>query len=101
MKKGHIISDADLDLGNSGTGMRLLAGLLAGQSFKSTLTGDSSLRSRPMERVAEPLRKMGAQVATANGQAPLVVGGGVLHPIEFKSPVASAQLKSAVLPASL
>lgn len=94
-------SDADLDMGNSGTGMRLMAGLLAGQAFKSTLTGDSSLQSRPMERVAEPLRRMGAQVETANGKAPLVVGGGALQPIEFTSPVASAQLKSAVLLAGL
>ena len=94
-------SDTELDLGNSGTGMRLMAGLLAGQSFKTTLTGDSSLRSRPMERIAEPLRQMGAAVETDGGKAPLIVGGGALRPIDFTSPVASAQIKSAVLLAGL
>lgn len=91
-----------LDLGNSGTGMRLLAGLLAGQSFASELTGDASLRSRPMERIAEPLRAMGADIATSSGTAPLVIRGGrALRGIDYASPVASAQVKSAILLAGL
>jgi 3-phosphoshikimate 1-carboxyvinyltransferase len=81
--------------------MRLLAGLLAGQAFTSTLTGDASLSSRPMERVAAPLRAMGAAVTTAGGRAPLTVSGGALRAIAFESPVASAQVKSAVLLAGL
>lgn len=90
-----------LDLGNSGTGLRLMAGLLAGQDFSSELTGDASLRSRPMERIAGPLRQMGAQVKTTDGRAPLTVGGGKLQPLEYHSPVASAQVKSAILLAGL
>lgn len=91
-----------LDMGNSGTGMRLLAGLLAGQRFDSELTGDASLRSRPMERIAAPLREMGAAVSTQQGRAPLQIRGGhELHAIEYRSPVASAQIKSAVLLAGL
>jgi 3-phosphoshikimate 1-carboxyvinyltransferase len=91
-----------LDMGNSGTGMRLLAGLLAGQDFNSELTGDASLRSRPMERVATPLRAMGAAVHTHEGRAPLQIRGGhALAGIEYRSPVASAQIKSAVLLAGL
>ncbi|NND53826.1 MAG: 3-phosphoshikimate 1-carboxyvinyltransferase [Gammaproteobacteria bacterium] len=91
-----------LDMGNSGTGLRLLAGLLAGQSFSSELTGDDSLRSRPMERIAGPLRDMGATVTTTDGRAPLTVGGSTpLKPIEYVSPVASAQVKSAILLAGL
>ena len=90
-----------LDMGNSGTGMRLLAGILAGQSFATELTGDASLRQRPMERVAKPLRQMGASVATMDGCPPLRINGGALHTIDFASPVASAQVKSAVLLAGL
>ncbi|MEE4184477.1 MAG: 3-phosphoshikimate 1-carboxyvinyltransferase [Gammaproteobacteria bacterium] len=91
-----------LDMGNSGTGMRLLAGLLAGQAFDSELTGDDSLRSRPMERIAAPLREMGAAVSTHEGRAPLTIRGGrTLTGIDYRSPVASAQIKSAVLLAGL
>ena len=93
--------DRDLDAGNSGTTMRLLAGVLAGHPFTSTMTGDASLSSRPMERVASPLRQMGASVATTNGRAPMTITGGSLHAIAYESPVASAQIKSAVLLAGL
>lgn len=91
-----------LDCGNSGTTMRVLAGALAGHPFLSVLTGDASLRSRPMERVATPLRSMGATVLTREGGlAPLVILGGALRPIAYRLPVASAQVKSAVLLAGL
>ena len=91
-----------LDLGNSGTGLRLLMGLLAGQSFDSVLTGDASLRRRPMERVAAPLRAMGARIATEQGGAPVRISGGArLHGIDYRLPVASAQIKSALLLAAL
>lgn len=92
-----------LDLGNSGTGIRLLMGLLAGQRFDSELTGDASLQKRPMERVAVPLRQMGARIATADGGRPPVVvsGGARLHGIEYQLPMASAQVKSALLLAAL
>lgn len=95
-------ADAPLDLGNSGTALRLLAGLLAGQPFDSELTGDASLRRRPMERVAEPLRAMGARIATTQGCAPLRIEGGArLHGVDYSMPVASAQIKSALLLAGL
>ena len=91
-----------LNLGNSGTGMRLLAGLLAAQPFESVLTGDESLRRRPMGRVAEPLRAMGAVVETHAGTAPLRINGRYpLTAIDYTLPVASAQLKSALLLAGL
>jgi 3-phosphoshikimate 1-carboxyvinyltransferase len=90
-----------LDMGNSGTGMRLLAGILAGQPFSSELTGDASLQKRPMERVAGPLRDMGATVETTNGRPPLRITGGPLKSIDYASPVASAQVKSAILLAGL
>ncbi|MCA1564086.1 MAG: 3-phosphoshikimate 1-carboxyvinyltransferase [Acidobacteria bacterium] len=91
-----------LDCGNSGTTMRLLAGLLAGQPFASTLTGDASLRSRPMKRIIEPLELMGARVSSAEGRAPLrVEGRAPLAPISYALPVASAQVKSCVLLAGL
>jgi 3-phosphoshikimate 1-carboxyvinyltransferase len=77
--------------------MRLLAGLLAAAPFGSVLFGDESLSSRPMERVAEPLREMGARIATTNGYPPIRIDGGPLHGIRYVSPVPSAQLKSAVL----
>jgi 3-phosphoshikimate 1-carboxyvinyltransferase len=92
---------AQLDCGNSGTTMRLLAGVLAGRPFTTTLTGDASLSARPMERVAEPLRRMGAAVETASGHAPLRVRGGVLRGVEYRLPVSSAQVKGAVLLAGL
>ena len=92
-----------LDCGNSGTSMRLLAGLLAGQAFDATLTGDESLRRRPMRRVAEPLAAMGARVETADGGLPPVAvrGGARLAGIDYAMPVASAQVKSALLLAGL
>ncbi len=92
-----------LDLGNSGTGMRLLAGLLAGQAFETELTGDASLCSRPMRRIKEPLEAMGAHVELTGdaGTAPLRVGGAPLHAISYPLPVASAQVKSCVLLAGL
>ena len=91
-----------LDMGNSGTAMRLFAGLLAGQRFDTLLTGDDSLAKRPMERVAAPLRAMGAMIETADGRSPLTITGGRrLTGIEYAVPVASAQVKSAVLLAGL
>jgi len=92
-----------LDAGNSGTTMRLLTGILAGQPFLSILTGDASLRSRPMARVIMPLRMMGAQIWGRGGDtlAPLAIRGSVLTGIEYELPVASAQLKSALLLAGL
>ena len=91
-----------LDCGNAGTAMRLLAGLLAGQSFNSTLTGDASLSRRPMQRVIEPLHAMGARVDSDRGLPPLhIIGGQSLTGIDYDLPVASAQVKSAVLLAGL
>lgn len=92
-----------LDMGNSGTSMRLLAGLLAGQSFDTTLTGDQSLMARPMRRIIEPLQKMqGSVAASDDGTAPLrVTGGADLRAIEYALPLASAQVKSCVLLAGL
>jgi 3-phosphoshikimate 1-carboxyvinyltransferase len=94
---------APLDLGNSGTSMRLLSGLLAGQAFDVTLTGDASLVRRPMRRVTEPLRAMGARIdTTAAGTAPLrITGGARLKGIDYEMPVASAQVKSCLLLAGL
>lgn len=93
----------EIDCGNSGTAMRLLAGVLAGQPFTSRLIGDASLSRRPMRRIMEPLERMGAKI-TAEGEggtAPLVIEGGSLKPLEYEMPVASAQVKSAVLLAGL
>jgi 3-phosphoshikimate 1-carboxyvinyltransferase len=91
-----------LDAQNSGSTMRLLAGVLAGQRFASTITGDSSLKRRPMRRVAEPLRAMGAKIQGRDGdRAPLEITGGNLHAIDYSLPVPSAQVKSAVLLAGL
>jgi 3-phosphoshikimate 1-carboxyvinyltransferase len=91
-----------LDAGNSGTTMRLLAGILAGQVFNSQLTGDSSLQKRPMKRVVGPLREMGADIrAREDNFAPLEIRGGRLHAIDFQMPMPSAQVKSAVLLAGL
>lgn len=94
---------AQLDCGNSGTTIRLLTGLLAGQSFRSVLTGDDSLRRRPQLRVVEPLRRLGAQIdGEADGNyAPLVIDGAPLHGGEIEVTVASAQVKSALLLAGL
>ncbi len=91
-----------LDMGNAGTAMRLFTGLLAAQAFSSRLIGDASLMKRPMERVARPLRQMGADVRTQGGVPPVDIGGGrPLHGIDYSMPVASAQVKSAVLLAGL
>ena len=91
-----------IDCGNSGTTMRLLAGVLAAQSFDSELTGDSSLLKRPMERVSRPLHQMGAEVMTADGRPPLKIRGGrTLHGISYEMPEASAQVKSCLLLAGL
>ena len=95
-------SAADLDMGNAGTAMRLFMGLLAPQRFRSTLIGDESLMRRPMERVAAPLRLMGADIKTKAGRPPVQIEGGrSLRAIEYTLPVASAQVKSAVLLAGL
>ena len=91
-----------LDMGNAGTAMRLFMGLLAGQAFDSTLVGDASLMRRPMERAAAPLRLMGAHIDTREGRPPVHIRGGRrLRGIDFAMPVASAQVKSAVLLAGL
>jgi 3-phosphoshikimate 1-carboxyvinyltransferase len=92
-----------LDCGNSGTTMRLLSGVLAGQKFGSVLTGDESLRQRPMERIADPLKAMGARISLMEGHAPIRirVARDGLEGIEYRLPVASAQVKSCVLLAGL
>ena len=91
-----------LDCGNSGTTMRLLAGVLAGQNFEATLTGDESLRSRPMQRIIEPLESMGAEIRSHDGRPPLIIRGrNPLRPIDYELLVASAQVKSAILLAGL
>lgn len=100
--RGLAGSRRELDAGNSGTTMRLLAGILSGQRFRSTLTGDGSLRSRPMRRVVDPLRQMGAEIrAREDNFAPLEITGRDLRPIDHAMPMASAQVKSAVLLAGL
>ena len=91
----------DVDCGNSGTTMRLLAGLLAGRPCEVRLDGDASLRARPMERVAAPLRAMGASVETRDGRPPLLVRGAPLRPLRWRTSVPSAQVKSAILLAGL
>ena len=101
---GHLHEAAHvLDVGNSGTGIRLLAGLCAGLPFRSVLQGDASIAQRPMDRVTIPLRQMGARIDGREGGrlAPLVIDGGGLHGIDYTPPVASAQVKSAVLLAGL
>lgn len=98
------VPEAPIDCGNSGTGMRLLAGLLAGQKFTSELFGDASLSSRPMGRITVPLAEMGANLETLGekpGCAPLRIHGAEVHPIDYDMPMASAQVKSAVLLAGL
>ena len=92
----------DLDLGNSGTSMRLLAGLLSGQKFSSTLIGDSSLSSRPMKRILEPLQEMGASIFSKDNTSPLSIkASNKLNGISYELPVASAQVKSCILLAGL
>lgn len=94
---------APLDMGNSGTAMRLMSGILAGQAFDSILIGDASLSKRPMSRIADPLRQMGAVIQTEDGGRPplRITGGRPLHAIDYQMPMASAQVKSAVLLAGL
>jgi 3-phosphoshikimate 1-carboxyvinyltransferase len=91
----------NLDAGNSGTTMRLLAGLLAGQRFTATITGDASLQRRPMQRVIAPLTRMGAKIESNKGFAPLTITGRRLRGIDYALPVASSQVKSAILLAGL
>jgi 3-phosphoshikimate 1-carboxyvinyltransferase len=99
--RGLLEPDAPIDCGNSGTTLRLLAGILAGQKGRFELTGDESLRRRPVDRIAVPLAEMGARVETAGGKPPLVIEGGDLRGIRYELPVASAQVKSCVLLAGL
>ena len=97
----HAPSEA-LDAGNSGTTMRLLSGILAGQDFECQIKGDASLSQRPMKRILTPLRAMGASINARDGEyPPLTIRGGTLRPIRYELPVASAQVKSAVLLAGL
>ena len=92
----------DLDLGNSGTAMRLMAGVLAGQDFAATLTGDDSLTRRPMQRIITPLSNMGAAIESRDGKPPLrILGNPALEGIDYTLPMASAQVKSAILLAGL
>ncbi|MEP6849603.1 MAG: 3-phosphoshikimate 1-carboxyvinyltransferase [Acidobacteriota bacterium] len=100
-KSGFKAPPAPLDCGNSGTTMRLLAGILAGQQFQSVLTGDESLQKRPMKRVIAPMTQMGASIGSQDGRAPLVINGDPLAGIQYTPPVASAQIKSCVLLAGL
>ena len=95
------LQSAELDCGNAGTLARLITGLLAFQDGEFTLIGDGSLSLRPMERIAGPLRSMGAHIETEDGHLPLTVTGAQLHAIDYELPVASAQVKSAVLFAAL
>jgi len=91
-----------LDAGNSGSTMRMLAGILAGQAFPSVLSGDASLSRRPMQRIIDPLTRMGARIRSSEGaRPPLEIEGGALQPIRYELPIASAQVKSAVLFAGL
>ena len=101
-KGGLQATNAPLDMGNAGTAIRLSMGLLCGQRFPSTLIGDASLMQRPMERVAKPLRMMGARIDTRDGRPPVVLHGGTtLQGIDYALPMASAQVKSAILLAGL
>ena len=96
--------ERDIDCGNSGTGMRLMAGVLSALPFNSTLFGDESLQNRPMKRIIDPLSAMGARLTACGkkaGCAPLKIEGGSLHPIRYELPMASAQVKSAVLLAGM
>jgi 3-phosphoshikimate 1-carboxyvinyltransferase len=103
--RGGVLREPEeiLDVGNSGTTIRLLAGVLAGQHFHTVVTGDRSIRRRPMDRVADPLRRMGARISGREGGrfAPLAIDGGGLRGIAYRTPVASAQVKSALLLAAL
>jgi 3-phosphoshikimate 1-carboxyvinyltransferase len=100
--RGFVEPSEDLDAGNSGSTIRMLSGLLAGQEFRSRLKGDESLSRRPMQRIMEPLRQMGATVEARDGKyPPIEITGAQLSPIDYAMPVASAQVKSCVLLAGL
>ena len=100
--KGLTSAKEVIDVGNSGTTMRLLSGILAGQDFSSTITGDESLQRRPMKRIILPLREMGAKISSPDdNHPPITIVGQKLHPIDYHSPVASAQVKSCILLAGL
>jgi len=99
--RGFQAPDRDLDAGNSGTTTRLFAGALAAHPFATTITGDESLRRRPMKRVIEPLSRMGARFESTNGSLPLTIIGSSLTPVEYTPTVPSAQVKSAILLAGL
>jgi 3-phosphoshikimate 1-carboxyvinyltransferase len=100
--KGLTSAEEIIDVGNSGTTMRLLSGILAGQDFSSTITGDEYLQKRPMKRIILPLREMGANISSPDdNHPPITIVGQKLHPIDYHSPVASAQVKSCVLLAGL
>src|ERR1700758_2218917 len=101
--RGPVLSNpsAALDCGNSGSTMRMLSGIVAGQPFTSEMVGDESLSRRPMERVIKPLSAMGAQIASREGKPPLTITGASLKAIDYKMPVASAQVKSCLLFAGL
>jgi 3-phosphoshikimate 1-carboxyvinyltransferase len=101
--RGPVLSapSAALDCGNSGSTMRMLSGIVAGQPFTSEMVGDESLSRRPMERVIQPLSAMSAHVESQQGKPPLRITGGLLHAIDYKMPVASAQVKSCLLFAGL
>ena len=101
--RGLIAPSGVLDTGNSGTTLRLVSGILSGLPFESTLTGDASIRRRPMKRIMVPLSRMGARIESVEGSgcAPLRICGGNLHGIAYTTPVASAQVKSAILLAGL
>ncbi len=100
-RQGFKQAESTIDCGNSGTTMRLLSGVLAAQNFTSKLIGDASLQQRPMQRIVTPLQAMGAKIDTANGCAPLIIQGAHLKPLHYDLPVASAQVKSALLLAGL
>lgn len=100
--KGLTSSKEIIDVGNSGTTMRLLSGILAAQDFSSTITGDEYLKRRPMKRIILPLREMGAKISSPDdNHPPITIVGQKLHPIDYHSPIASAQVKSCVLLAGL
>lgn len=100
--RGYSAPSADLDAGNSGSTIRMLSGLLAGQSFRSRLCGDESLSRRPMQRIMDPLAQMGASIEARDGKfPPIVITGAPLQPLDYAMPVASAQVKSCVLLAGL
>ncbi len=100
-ENAYMAPKKELYCGNSGTTIRLMAGLLCAQNFKSTLSGDISLSKRPMKRIIAPLSLMGARLKSNEGKAPLVIERGELNGIKYKSPIASAQVKSAILLAGL